>query len=142
MNAYKIVLVSLIHRNNKSEILLTKRKREPEVDKWSLPGGTGALETEPDPQVAILKEVMGDFGVDIVHPKLFCTKFTINPEPTLRLYFEGELNGEPQIKGLRTIKELKWFQKEDISKEDFAFKEVDLDVVHQFFRSSTSQAHP
>ncbi len=103
--SYKIVLISIIHRNNKSEILLTKRKRKPEIDKWSLPGGTGALETESDPNKAIFLEVRSDFGVNIVNPKLLLVKSISAPEPILRFYFEGELGGEPEIKGLKTMKE-------------------------------------
>lgn len=130
--SYKIVLISILHRHNKSEILLTKRKREPELDKWSLPGGNGALETESDPNKAILLEVQSDFGVNIVNPKLFLVKCVSGPESILRFYFEGELDGEPEIKGLRTIKELQWFKVTDAKKLNLAFKETDLKVLNQF----------
>lgn len=130
--SYKIVLISIIHRNNKSEILLTKRKRKPELDKWSLPGGTGALETESDPNKAIFLEVQSDFGVNIVNPKLLLVKCISAPEPILRFYFEGELGGEPEIKGLKTIKALGWFKIEDTLNLDLAFKEIDLDILYQF----------
>lgn len=130
--AYKIVLISIIHRKNKGEILLTKRKREPELDKWSLPGGTGALETEIDPNKAILLEVQSDFGVNIVNPKLLLVKHISTPESVLRFYFEGELDGEPEIRGLRTIKELRWFSVEEVLKLDLAFKDTDLKAIHQF----------
>lgn len=134
---YKVVLVSILHRNNKSEILLTKRKREPEIDKWSLPGGTGALEVESDPSRAIFLEVKSDFGVNILHPRLFTVKCISDPEPVLRFYFEGELDGEPEIKGLKTIKELQWFRLEDALKLDLAFKEIDLVCLSQFDNSAS-----
>lgn len=133
---YKIVLISIIHRNNRGEILLTKRKREPELDKWSLPGGTGALELEMDPSKAISLEVQSDFGVNIINPKLFVVKCVSATEPILRFYFEGELDGEPEIKGLKTIKELRWFKIEDINQLDLAFKDIDLEVINSFPNAS------
>lgn len=129
---YTIVLISIIHRKNKGEILLTKRKREPELDKWSLPGGTAALETEPDPNKAIFLEVQSDFGVDIVNPKLLLVQHVSVPEPVLRFYFEGELDGEPTIKGQKTIKELQWFGVKDALKLDLAFKDMDSAALNQF----------
>ena len=134
--SYKIVLVSLIHRNNGSEVLLTKRKREPEIDKWSLPGGTGALETESDPHKAIFHEVQSDFGANIINPQLFRVKCVAAPEPVLRFYYTGELDREPEIRGLKTIKELAWFTQDEVSKRDLAFKEVDTEVLNQFFEQS------
>lgn len=133
--SYKIVLISIIHRKNSSEILLTKRKREPELDKWSLPGGTGAFEIESDPGKAIFLEVQSDFGVNIINPKLFAVKCVSATEPILRFYFEGELDGEPKIKGVKTIKELRWFKIEDAIQLDLAFKEIDLEVLNQFDNS-------
>lgn len=129
---YKIILVSIIHRKNKSEILFIKRNREPEYDKWSLSGGTGALETEANPQLAISKEVLGDFDTDIINPKIFCTQYTTLPKPTLYLYYQGELNGEPKIKSIETIKEMKWFNFKEISHIDLAFKETDKKILEQF----------
>lgn len=129
---YKIILVSIIHRKNKSELLLTKRNREPEIDKWSLPGGTGALETEADPQLAVSKEALSDFETEIVNPKLFCIKYISQPEPTLRLYYQGELSDEPKIRSIKTIKEMKWFTLEEAACIDLAFKNIDTKIINQF----------
>jgi ADP-ribose pyrophosphatase YjhB (NUDIX family) len=129
---YKIILISIIHRKNKSEILLARRNREPEYDKWSLSGGIGALETEADPRKAILKEVSGDFGTNFVDPKLFCVKYVSDPEATLRLYFHGEINEEPKINSIETIKKIKWFTFEEISQIDLAFQLHDMEALNQF----------
>lgn len=129
---YKIILVSIIHRKNKSEILLIRRNRDPDYGKWSLPGGTGALETEADPQLAILKEVPSDFGTDIIDPKLFHIKYAAQPGPSLHLYFQGELSGEPKIRSTNTIKEMKWFAIEEISHINLAFENTDKDIINQF----------
>jgi ADP-ribose pyrophosphatase YjhB (NUDIX family) len=129
---YKLILVSIIHRNNKSELLLVRRNREPGYGQWSLPGGTGALEREPDPELAISAEVFGDFETNILSPKLFRLKYTADPEPTLHLYFHGKLEGEPKIKSVKTIKEIKWIAIENIAQIDLAFKNVDLEIIEKF----------
>ena len=60
---FRIILVAVI-KNEKEEILLVKRAREPGKGKWSLPGGFGAFEKEKNPLKAIDIEVRDDFGVD------------------------------------------------------------------------------
>lgn len=136
---YKIILISIIHRKNKSDILLVRRNREPGYDMWSLPGGTGALEKEPDPLLAINKEVSGDFGTDMIDPQLFCLEYTANPDATLHLYFHGELSGEPKIKSPKTTKEMKWVALGKVSEIDLAFKYVDMDVIEQFREEFSEQ---
>lgn len=94
------------------------------------------MEAEIDPFKAIFLEIKSDFGANILHPRLFTVKCISDPEPVLRFYFEGELDGEPEIKGLRTIKELHWFALEEILELDLAFKSIDLEVIAQFRDSS------
>jgi ADP-ribose pyrophosphatase YjhB (NUDIX family) len=129
---YKLILISIIHRKNKSEILLVRRNREPGYGKWSLPGSIGALENEHDPILANSEEVFGEFGTNIIDQKIFQLKYTAKPEPALHLYFHGELEGEPKINSPKTTKELKWVSLPEISQIDLAFKEVDLEVIEQF----------
>jgi ADP-ribose pyrophosphatase YjhB (NUDIX family) len=129
---YKLILISIIHRKNKSELLLVRRNREPGYDKWSLPGGVGALESEPNPTLANSEEVFGEFGTNILNPKIFHLEYTAEPEPALHLYFHGKLEGEPKIYSPKTTKELKWVPFSEVSQIDLAFKEVDLEVIEQF----------
>jgi ADP-ribose pyrophosphatase YjhB (NUDIX family) len=130
--SYKLILISIIHRKNKSKLLLVKRNREPGYDKWSLPGGTGELKKEPDPMRAICKEVFSDFDTNMVNPKLFRLKYTTTPEPTLCLYFHGELDGEPKIKCAKTIKEIKWVTQKEVLQTELAFENLDKEVIKQF----------
>ena len=129
--AYKIVLISLIHRNNKKELLLVKRKREPGKDLWSLPGGVGALEEEKDPFKAVHIEVMGDFST-----RYECGLFTVRferQEEILHFYFEGIIDREPEIKeNSKTMKETKWFPVEEVLDMKLTFEELDKPVIKEF----------
>jgi len=111
---------------------LIKRKREPGMGKWSLPGGVGALEKENNPMKAVAQEVQGDFGVDYINCDLFTMQYSDQTEPTLRLYFYGKIKGDPQIKSVKTIQELKWFTIDEALDTELAFEETDKEVIHNF----------
>ncbi len=124
--------MAIIHRNNFKEILLGKRKREPEIDKWSLSGGIGALETEKDPFKAIVKEVYDDFSVDF-DCRFYTIKFDKYPEPTIYLYFQGAVKEEPKLrKDSPTDKEIKWFSIDDVLKMNIGFENVHKPIIQQF----------
>jgi hypothetical protein len=130
---HNLVLVALIHRNNYKELLLVKRKREPEINKWSLPGGVGALEKEKDPFKAIKIEIHSDFLVDYDCNNFYNLKSIEEKEPTLYLYFEGKTKGEPKLrKDSKTDKEIKWFKVDDIIKMKIGFENRDKPVIKKF----------
>ena len=84
-HGYNLVLVSIIHRKNRREILLIRRKRNPGKDMWSLPGGTGSLGKETDLGLAVKKEVRSDFSVEYLNYNLFAVRARKIPEPTIYL---------------------------------------------------------
>lgn len=129
---YKIVLISIMHKNNFKELLLVKRKRHPGMGMWSLPGGVEALENEKDPFKAILYEVYTDFSVKFTS-HFYTLKFGLDPDPTLYLYFHGEIVGEPRIReDTKTIKEMKWFPIDEILRMNLAFEEKDKPIIRRF----------
>jgi ADP-ribose pyrophosphatase YjhB (NUDIX family) len=128
MNKYSLILIPIIF-NESGEILLVKRNREPEREKWSLPGGTGALDKEVNPEKAVAREVFQDFGSKYIDFRIYSIKFSDKPEPILRLYYLGRIKKAPRIESLKTIRELKWFSISEISKIELAFGEFDRDVI-------------
>ena len=126
---YKIVLISIIHRKNFQELLLVKRKREPEIGKWSLSGGYGALEKEKDPLKAINLELQQDFQTKF-NGKFYTIQYKNQKEPTLCLYFVGELEGEPKVpEKTKSIQEIRWFSTEKVLKMDLAFGNKDKEII-------------
>ena len=132
---YGIVLVVLIHRKNFKEILLVKRAREPEIGKWSLAGGFGALETEVNPLKAVRKEIYDDLGVEF-NSSLYKLKFWERPGPTLYLYFHGGISGHPKPIS-KTISAAEWFPVEKVLNMKLAFEEKDKPVIKQFKKDFT-----
>lgn len=99
---------------------------------WSLPGGVGAFEIEKNPTKAIAKEVFSDFKVEYVNYDFFTMQYSNTPEPTICLYYTGEINGKPQIGGINTISEIKWFSINEVIKTTLAFEKLDKEVVRKF----------
>jgi len=108
---------------------LIRRKRNPGKDMWSLPGGIGSLEKETNLDLAIKKEVESDFSAEYLNYNLFAIRTRKTPEPTIYLYYEGGIKGEPKIKGINTIKEIQWFNIKDVLKLQLAFENIDKEIV-------------
>ncbi len=60
MSKYKTALAIIV--NDKGEILLTKRAREPFKGYWALPGGIGESVKEIPPETGVIEEVHCDLG--------------------------------------------------------------------------------
>lgn len=136
---YNIVLIPIIF-NEEHEILLIRRWRDPEKGKWSLPGGIGALEMEQNPMVAILDEVKSEFGVDYTGCKLFTIKYINNNlEPTLCLYFFGNIQGTLHTDKEYGSQEFEWFAIDEAIKMEIAFEEKDKEVIKRFKKQILSE---
>lgn len=130
MTKYNVLLITIIY-NDAKEMLMTRRWRDPEKGKWSLPGGVGALDVDADPNIAAAIEVRGEFAADYVDYNIFEIIFAELPEPTLRLYFFGKIKGQPKTTGIYKS-EFKWFSIDEAIKTEIAFEEKDKEVIKHF----------
>lgn len=104
--------VGAVIMNEVNEILLVLRGRQPEKDKWSIPGGKVDLyETLEDTTV---REVMEEVGLHIQVKRLLCTAETIDPgrgEHWISVIFEtrvvsGEASNREEGGALQDVR---WF---------------------------------
>ncbi|CAH8768823.1 NUDIX domain-containing protein [Paenibacillus dendritiformis] len=104
--------VGAVILNEANEILLVLRGRQPEKDKWSIPGGKVDLyETLEDTTV---REVMEEVGLHIQVKRLLCTAETIDPgrgEHWISVIFEtrvvsGEASNREEGGALQDVR---WF---------------------------------
>ncbi|MGG3837503.1 NUDIX domain-containing protein [Paenibacillus thiaminolyticus] len=104
--------VGAVILNEENEILLVLRGRQPEKDKWSIPGGKVDLyETLEDTTV---REVMEEVGLHIQVKRLLCTAETIDPgrgEHWISVIFEtrvvsGEASNREEGGALQDVR---WF---------------------------------
>lgn len=94
---FEIIVRAIICDKNR-KILLVKRAKAPEKDKWSLAGG----KVEPDETAdqAIIREVREELGLTVIPEFVFYGE-NIFPEQslhTLILYFRCSTRGNIQIK--------------------------------------------
>ena len=134
MNCYKVLIIALILGKNNSEILLSKRNRDPELGKWSLPGGAEALNSEKDPSKAISKEVFSEFSVKFENHKLLNVIYDVQNE-ILRMYYVGNILGDVRITQPEITGETKWFSFGEALELDLAFGAFDKEAI-KYFRNN------
>ncbi|MBS3151212.1 NUDIX hydrolase [Candidatus Woesearchaeota archaeon] len=132
----KIVTSAIIIKNDK--VLLIKRKKYPEENKWALPGGLGSFKKFSDPQEAIKDEVRYDLNTDFKIRSFFNYSFYTGLEgPIITLHFTGTILEEPSI-NKEDIFAYEYFSKEEMpSREDMAF-DHHL-ILTNFFKSVNSK---
>ncbi|MBW4838002.1 MAG: NUDIX domain-containing protein [Paenibacillaceae bacterium] len=70
--------VGAVIRNDRGEILMVLRNREPEKDTWSIPGGK--VDLYETMEHGIVREIKEEVNLDIAVTGVLCTAETIRPE--------------------------------------------------------------
>ncbi|SFL69367.1 ADP-ribose pyrophosphatase YjhB, NUDIX family [Paenibacillus sp. 1_12] len=70
--------VGAVIRNERNEILLVLRNREPEKDTWSIPGGK--LDLFESLEHSVIREIKEEVNLDVDVVGLLCMAETIRPE--------------------------------------------------------------
>ncbi|MGP0584263.1 NUDIX domain-containing protein [Paenibacillus timonensis] len=70
--------VGAVIRNDRGEILMVLRNREPEKDTWSIPGGK--IDLFETMEHGVVREIKEEVNLDIEVTGLLCTAETIRPE--------------------------------------------------------------
>ncbi len=127
LNMKKLTTTCAIITNNKDEILLVKRGREPYKGKWSLISGIGESRKGLLPEEAILGEVRGDIGAKFLNSERVLSMGIGGDQLTDEvIIFRGNIE-ESEIK-LKPIysEEYKWIPLDKALLEDLAFEHNDI----------------
>jgi mutator protein MutT len=118
---YQIVVRAIL-RDNNGNILFVKRVKNPEKNKWSLPGGK--VEAKENPEEAIIREIKEELSLSIVPTFTFYKADFRSVEGIycLVLYFSGIWKGKIIAK-TDEISDYKYFSKNDITSS----KEIGFD---------------
>ncbi|RXJ04308.1 NUDIX domain-containing protein [Anaerobacillus alkaliphilus] len=128
-----VVGIGAVILNEKNEVLLVLRKKAPEANKWSIPGGkVEFLERLED---TVIREIKEEVNLDIEISKLLCTAETIDlssSEHYLSLiYTTKNIKGTMKNMEPDKISEVQWFQLEEIPTELACFSVEALALTKQ-----------
>lgn len=114
-----IDVVAAVIRNDKNEILITKRNlKKDQGGFWEFPGGK--VEKDEKREDAIVREIKEELDVDIEVKRYICEKTHIYPEKTINLIaFECKIMNEEKIK-LLEHEDAKFVSDSDLLKYNFA----------------------
>lgn len=106
-----IVGTGAVILNDEGQVLLVLRKKDPEIHKWSIPGGkVDPFETL---EHTVVREVEEETGLIVEVEHLLCTDETIQPEQDRHLlsliYKARYTGGEPQNREPQKHAEIRWF---------------------------------
>src|SRR3989344_2661449 len=108
------VATKVLIEDGKGNILLVKRKYDPDKGTWDCPGGK--LESRETLEEYGVREVKEETGLYVeVLDMIGKHEFTWHKEPILLLYFKGKLKGGT-LKASDDAEEAKWIPKEEILK--------------------------
>lgn len=86
--------VGAVIRNDRGEILMVLRNREPEKDTWSIPGGK--IDIYETMVHGVVREIKEEVNLDIAVIGVLCTAETIQPEKAehwVSVIYEAEVVG-------------------------------------------------
>lgn len=86
--------VGAVIRNDRGEILMVLRNREPEKDTWSIPGGK--IDIYETMEHGVVREIKEEVNLDIAVIGVLCTAETIRPEKAehwVSVIYEAEIVG-------------------------------------------------
>ncbi len=114
-----IVGTGAVILNDEGQVLLVLRKKDPEIHKWSIPGG----KVDPFETLAhtIVREVEEETGLVVEVERLLCTDESIQPEQDRHLlsliYKVRYTGGEPQNREPQKHAEIRWFSLNELPSE-------------------------
>jgi ADP-ribose pyrophosphatase len=118
--------VALI-RNEKGELLVARRAKEPAKGTLDLPGGfTDCYETA---EQGVAREVIEETGLKLKSEKYLFSLPNIYPYSginihTMDLFFECETEGNSQLSAMDDVAELSWIALNDINADDFGLESI------------------
>lgn len=129
----KLAVSAIIVNNGK--VLLARRNKNPEKEKWGLVGGLGGFRDYSDPEEVVKAEVKFDLNTEFIIEKFLDYSFYTGREgPVVTLHFIGKIKGDIKL-NTSQASEYKFFSKQEflkIDKKDIAFNHKE--VLDKYFK--------
>jgi 8-oxo-dGTP diphosphatase len=117
--------------NNNNEILLILRKKEPEANKWSIPGGK--VELFEHLEDAVVREIKEEVNLDVEIEELLCTTETIDSDLKQHwisiIYKTKNEKSNPKNNEPDKIGDMQWFSLNKLPKEIACFAKPAIEKI-------------
>ena len=114
-------------RNNLAEVLLIKRGRMPWKGKLAFPGGF--VDYGEDLEIAVLRELLEETGVEGRNPQLYAVKGSPDRDPRkhiVSIFYIIHVDGESEPEAGDDAAEAEWVKMNSIVSEDIAGDHFDI----------------
>ena len=118
---------SICLRNGGEEVLLIRRGRSPWKGKLAFPGGF--VDYGEDPEIAALRELLEETGVEGRNPQLYAVKGSPDRDPRkhiVSIFYMIHVDGESEPEAGDDAAEAEWANVNSISSEDIAGDHFDI----------------
>lgn len=125
--------------NERGEVLLVWRNRQPEQHTWSIPGGK--VDAYESLEAAVIREIKEEVNLDIAIDRLLCTAETIQPQQQEHwisvLYSTKVIGGHARnLEEGGAIGEIGWFPLIDLPSPLACFAVPGLEAVKKLYNES------
>ncbi len=118
---------SICLRNGGEEVLLIRRGRSPWKGKLAFPGGF--VDYGEDPEIAALRELLEETGVEGRNPQLYAVKGSPDRDPRkhiVSIFYMIHVDGESEPEAGDDAAEAEWVKMNSIESEDMAGDHFDI----------------
>ena len=118
---------SICLRNGGEEVLLIRRGRSPWKGKLAFPGGF--VDYGEDPEIAALRELLEETGIEGRNPQLYAVKGSPDRDPRkhiVSIFYMIHVDGESEPEAGDDAAEAEWANVNSISSEDIAGDHFDI----------------
>ena len=118
---------SICLRNGGEEVLLIRRGRSPWKGKLAFPGGF--VDYGENPEIAALRELLEETGVEGLNPQLYAVKGSPDRDPRkhiVSIFYMIHVDGESEPEAGDDAAEAEWVKMNSIVSEDMAGDHFDI----------------
>ena len=118
---------SICLRNGGTEVLLIRRGHPPWKGKLAFPGGF--VDYGEDPEIAALRELLEETGVEGRNPRLYAVKGSPDRDPRkhiVSIFYMIHVDGESEPEAGDDAAEAEWVKMNSIVSEDMAGDHFDI----------------
>ncbi len=128
-----VVGIGAVILNERNEVLLVLRKKNPEANKWSIPGGK--VEFLEHVETTVIREIKEEVNLDVRVAEVLNTAETIEPDSNEHylslIYTVKDVRGTMKNMEPEKIAAVQWFPLDQLPEELASFSVEAMEIMKQ-----------